>query len=1083
MSLNVQIQVPGLIRLAYPFQEQTLNTYARLNGAVHVDKDTLPSGTDFIKNQIPQETHSEVLPSHALAGKRYWIRTIKYFIDGSPIREVDYTDDEIPFYRFDEDYLPVFISEEEISAGQHAFQILATFFSIDNPGVNLFDVLAIDFIYDNSGPSLIEMLNRIAPPLHQGEVDVQLALRMLNYILVERTEGAMRLDIDGIEDLYDLTSVPDSLIPYLAATVGYDYFAGLLGNGVSVREELRFLPEWQKSAGTAASILTLLRAQRFDATIHPLYIDLRDNRLLRGGQARYAYQDQEVFRDEVVDRRLTALFTHGNHFVLETVVITFEARVTDTDGTISFIETFKAAWDAELENFVILFISDGTGSPSSPSVPLWLTYEDDGTPVLEEGIQSLFVDRMRRGLSMTFDRTVRVAAGTRINIGYEYELSARPGRQTRLSEFFDVDVHTNAGLNILTVSDYQRISDTVLRSKPLRTKLRQLTVPAKYGDLYVVNPTSYSSTGQPGNRDRLGENNIEQTAAQLNNPIRDVLSVRHKRTEVDGFLFSWELECDRWENRFSMFQSMEVDPAEYPTAYREQTLAFHTMLQRHYPILVGDDSWPSTLTEKERWLRQLDFNILNFKGGDTACQTVTDQTSHYYTIENDTPTSPAAQSRDGNIIELDVAAPISVANPVSIVLDYFEQVANLRTWDTITWEGADSVGFGTNGAFAVTPFDVAGTDRKELSWTSYGLSWKLTLIRFPVEADRDAFYVEREEMNNQQFEVGGSPEPKWYAILDVTGDFYTTPVHISATFSEVFANFQNACECCQLDLGEASYGSPSSFSFSETLGEAYRFYPLIFVEVVRVEDNKQVQLHEWTGGYWRETTNEDSNIDLTLNSMISGADWTLPLVLSGSASYVGPGPSGTNVPFNYVIRYCAKKAGDVLALEPRVSETDSFSRGILRRGLYGVDDENAIWFPPYSVKLEQLFDHKHNQVVETAAHDDIYFRNENLWPGLRYTIALDTPAAILEIQQMVYDALGNGYDGAFFYDETSPATKRYVQVLHFPKKLIFLTLNDFDIDAPFFYTPITPEDPIAWSTLSLDEWLDLLLDEWTEMFP
>lgn len=1090
MSLNATINVPGLINVAFPFSGSTITSYVRLNGTIFANKDELPAGIDFIKNQLPASMQDEVLLSHALQGKRYWIQTLNFFIDGNPIRQVDFTLDETPFYQFDEDYLPVFFSDEEIPVGSHQFQIQVFFFSIDNPGVIIFDTLGIDFIYDNTGPSLIDTLNKLSPPLVSGEIDTQLLLQMIDYAFSSRTEGAIKTDIDFLATLYDLDTVPDTIIPYLAATVGYDYFAGLLGNNFSIREELRFLPEWQKSAGTKRSIELLLIAQRFNVDIKPLYLDLQNHRLLPGVKARYESEDEFLFQEDRVDRRFTFPLTHGANFVRSSVVFSTEASITLIDGTIQFVPTFEAVFDEGTEAFVIRFISDGV---SSPDVPAWATINETGAAVTEDDIQSLLIDRLRGGATLTFDQTVRFAEGTRFKIGYIYELDARPGRLTRLSEFFDVVIRSEGAPNVLTVSDYRRLSDTVLRSKPFRTKMRQIVQPAKYADAYIVNPFSFSTTGEQSNRDRLEDNNIDIQAVQIRNPIRETVNIRHKRTELDGFLFSWEKDCDRFENRFSFFKNLTVDVCDYNEAFRE-VLRRDLMLQRHHTILVPDDTLFKTAEERRRFLPQLGFNILNFKGGDEpgdGCIEVNDYTSHFHTVEHSVLSSPAIEARNNMVIELDTVQPIGPADPITLNIDFLNvavisPLGNLREWHSILWTGSGTFIEGINDVLTGKPFDVDLPDRKEYSFTRNGIDFTLLFVRFPDQATLDAFYVERPTLNNYPFEVGGSPEAKWYAIVDASGDFFDIPIHLSVDFSNVFANFQNACDCCQQDLGEITFGafsspspmgSPSPFLgaivFDELLGEKYKFDPFIEVEVIRQEDNRQVQLFRWTGGWWKEVKNEDENIELTLNLITMDPSLTVPISVSGQAVYVGSGPVGDNVPYNYLVRMCAKKTGDLLAVKINAHFEDDFGAGIFHDGTFGVMDQDARYFAEQDTRLPMLFEHRHDQGNQNQpALDSHYFKDQNLWPGFRYTIALDTPEAISSLAQMIYDL--DSYDDVFFYD-TSPSTARYVQILHFPKKLVFLTLDEFDIDIPFFYTPIESE---AWESLTIDDWIDLLMDEW-----
>lgn len=1050
MSLNVQVFVPGLITINYPINRQTLTAFARLNGNIYINREELPEGTQYIKNQIPSALHPEVLESHSLRGKRYWIESVRYFVDGNIFRELNFIDDQTPFYQFDEDYIPNFIGGDEVSPGGHKFQVAVVFFSLDNPGVKIVDVAEIEYIYDNTAIRVIDALVKITPPQVQGRDDSQLLAEAMDYILTQRTEGSLKDDIDALQDLYDIDNVPDALLPYLAATVGYDYFSGSLGTA-SVREELRFLATWQKKAGTKGSILTLLRAQRFDADINPLYLDLTNNTLRRGGKQRFNYQDSIRYAQETVVRRISAGFTHGNNFVPDSVIIRFNAEVEQVDGTIDFVQTFEAVWDDVANVYKITQINTG----GSPSDPVWLVYADDGTPVSVEGIIDLNVDQLRRGFTMTFDRNVRITPGTTVTFDYVYEIDSRPGRNTRLSEFFDLDIRTLLGPNQLTVGDYRRLVNVVLKSKPLRTKLRQLRIPLFYADAYVVNTNSYSTTGQTGNRDRIDQANIDEAAVQLSNPVRDILIMRHNRRMIDGFKFTWERDCDRWENRFSMYKTLDVDPFDFDPVYRERIRQWR-MLHRQHAIILRDDADYTTDEEKRRWLVEIDRKILNFKGGDEegdGCKEATDYTDHMFTLAYPEPCSPAIQEIKGMFMELDTVTPIDSSNAVRFLFDFQpfgSPGGGLRDFYELSFDDTGMVEHGDYSGTALSAWDVDIDDRKEFSWTYNSVDLKMTFIRFQTDEALELFFAERPELDNMPFHVGGSPDPKWYAILDVTGDFYVNPFHVSIEFNDVYANFQNACECCQTEIGTIDGNAPVALAFDQTLDESYHYADRPYVEVVRVEDNRPVQVFEWRGGYWEQMVEDDPNITVSLDPFITASGWTNNGQIKGSASYVGPAP-GAMPAYSYLIRYCARLTGDRLRADPSLSFTDEWSKGILRRGVYGVIN-GQVYYSPFNIAPQDLFEHKHDQDITALAYDSHYFRDQNLFPGLRMTILMDSAAAIAEMAQLVYDTVGHEYDSYFFYDG-APASARYLRVSHFPKKLVFETLDTFNPASAPFETP------------------------------
>jgi hypothetical protein len=1005
MALQASVQYPGLLNITYPLQGQVISSHVRLAGrAVVPDPANLPAGTQWLIDRLEPADAAQVLNGHALFGKRYYLDTLTYYVDGRPFREVSYIDDEVGGHVFGNDYLNTVYDGTEIAAGPHRFTIVARFISHQNPGVELFDVVDLDLSYDATAISIAGYLDRITPSQFTGEVDVRITNAMLDYVLTQRTEGALKYDIDQLANLYDVDNAPAGLLPYLAKTVGYDYFAGLIASQGALREELRFLPEWQKSAGTEGSIQSLLRPLLLTGTITPLYLDVVSNYLVEGVKNRHRYTDELRIEDRTRDARFALPLTHGTAFVPATVNLS----VALDDGTV----VFQAIWDAaNLRLTTILF---------EETIP-WLE-RGDGSHALAGDVQEILADNARRGITVVFDQAMRVVATLRVTVAYQYDVDSRPRRNTRLSEFFDARIESAARPNTFEASDYLHVFEIIKRSKPFHTKLRHITFPAKSADAYHVNAFSLSSTGLLSNLDRIRDAGIKPTEVQLNNPIQEQVSLTQFNRLCDGFLFTWERDCNLFENRFGIFHDLDIDPRDQDEEFKTQLR--DDLVARGHAVWVHNDALYATPRERRRWLRRVDLRILNFTTP-PAAKVLEGQLAHFHTLRFDEVVSPAVQEFRDLMFELDDPAAFSPAGGVDLHVEVLSD-PSVRNGFSLRWEGGSSVvrTDHPSGATSTVPWDVDGTDEKVLLQTEAWGSATLTVVRFRDDAQLAAFRVARPNLDNYPFEVGGSPDPmKWYAVWDVEGDFYATPVHLSATFDFVWANHQGTT-CCENDA-EVSSAAPGPVSFSKSLGVVYQNADVV-VTVTNVETGDDVARYRWVGAYWVAEL-EHADLVVTLDPA-AGVGWSAAMSVDGTIEYVGAADS-----YTFALRACSTKVGDALVMTPSMGLSDDYKVHVhAHDGWFGIIDDGAVFFAPYDLNARAMIWHRHDQAQETIAEDDFRFRDGELQAGLTMTVTMPFASAA----QFTYDT--DSYDGNRFYD-AAPVADQAVTIHHFPKRLVVTT--------------------------------------------
>lgn len=1016
MSLQVQISVPGIIAVAYPLQGQTISSYVRLNGTVAIpNPGHLPAGEDYIKGQIDPLLWAQVTQSMQLKGKKYIIRDITYYMDGNAVRQVNYQEDEISSYRFNDDYIGI-VYGDQISAGRHKFTIVMTAVSDQNPGIEIYDTLDIDFNFDDTSTSVQTYLDKVAPQVFLGEVDHQIVLRMLDYVLTQRTEGALKTDIDFLANLYDLDLVPRSFIPFMAKTVGYDYFAGLLGNDDTIREELRFLPDWQKSVGTKESILVLLRALSLEGRITPLYLDLNNNILVPGVKRRYVYSDTIKVVSQTKRARFTFPLTQKT-FVPSTISLS----ITTPDNTV----VASLSWDI-VQNAAVWQSFLATG---------WLV-KQDGSPATQADVLSIYADNARGGITITFNGPMKAMQTLKILVDYQYEFEGRPRRNTRLSEFFDVDISSLVKPNDFKAKDYDHVMDIIKRSKPLRTKMRTITFPVKSADAYMVNADTVSDN-------RLDQYNISNQAVQINNPITESVVLTTSGLFSDGFLFSWEKDCNLFENRFGIYHSLALEPSYFGEEFR-QILANDTLVQRGHAIIVNDDRVQGN--DRVRYLRRVGFQLFNFTT-EPACYEGTDKLTHFQTIKHDAPVSPAVQTYHDRIIGLD-APVIDGSNPVSLFLDVLDQVPfGQRAGFVATWDGASGLvhtDLATN-APTVIFWDTNLSNLKIKTFTeSFGTA-VLTLYRPVVQADVENLYVARPNLRNITLVLN-----QWYAIWDLQADFNATPIHLSIQFAVVNMNHQG--DCCCGDLGMVTTSTP--LSFNTILGKVYQFGWEFDFEIYDLATQEVVAVYHWSSAYWTPIrTNGDIAVSL---SPVNSGSWTDDLRLQGTVTYTGAIPSG--IASEWGCRACPKKVGDNMVLNLSTTFEDDFGLAQTHRGMFGAIDDLT---PFLGVPIRSLVDHEHNQGNQRmAAYDGIYLRNNTVAACFVWTITFpavspfnwdsgarwDDPNVFTDAQ-MTWDS-GDTWDDDVEWD-TPGIGGTSLRIHHFPKKLVFQNFtpgND-----PFLY--------------------------------
>lgn len=1035
MSLNANIFVPGLIGITYPFSGQTLTSDTRLAGTVFADPAKLPAGLQYLISQLTPEQIPQLTPSYALQGKTYLIQSLTYYIDGTAYRSVDYTNDEIVSYQFSQDYLPNIVTGEPISAGPHRLTVYAQFFSLQNPGISIYDVIDINYTYDPTSISLRGYLDKMAPQPFLSAPDHQLIMEMLDWIMTQRTEGAIKRDIDAIGTFYDLKNIPDFLLPYLSNSLGYQYFAGLLGTSTgSIKQELAFLPEWQKTAGTLQSMLTLLRAFNLNLTVVPLYLDLVNNYLLPGAQTRFRYTDQEVIPVNTKATRLAFPFTHPDAFDPTTVTINVLANETPV---------MTIMWDKITDApMVTYFFEPAIGDVGN----YWLTpdqYAPNPVPTLFANIQSITVDPVVGGLVIAFNDLVTTVQKLRLTATYQYTKNTRPGRNTRLSEFFDVVINSSGAPNDKQASDYARIVQVITRSKPFTKKLRNLDIPIRYADAYQINTLTSAADGNIADTTILSANNIDRRAVNLSNPITEQVTITPFTRVLDGFTFSWENVCDRWENRFGIFQSLALDPLVYDPVTQAQLMG-DTLMQRGYAITVPDDTKLKTFTDFTRWARRLGLQIPNFKGGTTPYTVIPSYVGHYYTLQFPTPTSPQIDWFKNLIIELDDPLAYSPANTLAF---QFDLIGTVRSGFVVGWDGTNLTSGDINvGPLTPETWDSVSTDEYVKTWVDPSFlpgtaTMTLTLIRFSSVEAVKAFYVAREDTNNTQFEIGTG---KWYAVWDMQGDYYTDPIHMSVLFGFVKANFQND-SCCPV-LGDVTASSPLTFNEALT-GYGYNYQGLS-VAIINDQLNQEVARYVWNGGYW-EIRSSQSDLTVSLNPATTSLTGTV--LLSGIVTYTGPSVDA----YTYRVIFCPGRKGDLATYTPQVSLSDEFSNARLRRGQLSIFSKYNTFLG--GMYIQDLIDMSHDMNIPTEmAIDGFYLKTQEaspqelaLFPGLRMTLMPPPPCW----QQFQYNVSFYGFGSSSpegFYD-TAYGSQQYVQILHFPKRLVILTAANFIIESVPFY--------------------------------
>lgn len=1085
MSLQAMIHVPGLLSLNYPFSGQSITSHVRLAGSILIDSSKLPVGTQYIIDQLPPTTNPAlVLPSHALNGKDYMIGVVSYFVDGTLYREVDYTDDEVNAYQFNQDYLPVFFSGEELSPGEHTFSIQITGFSFDNPGIEIYDTLSIPFVYDQSAVSIYQYIQAISPQLFVGEVDWNIMMRALDYIMTLRSEGALKSDIDFLDSLYDIDAIPDTLLPYLGKTVGYDYFTGISGrNQSAVRQELRFLPDWQKSVGTLGSITSLLRALSLEVDLTPLYLDMVRNELVPGVNRYFAAEDSGLIRAGLRTRRYFTQFSHPN-FVPSTVVTQF---------LIGNLKVMEIVWSTIKGEPVVTYYDPANGwldaNFPSPAPTNAQELMDSGV------IERIDISSQRGGLTMFFSDLTGVNERIRIKTTYQIVRDTRPGRNHRLSEFFDVTVINRAPPNILLAEDFQRIVGIIQKSKPFRTKMREITFPLTMADIYHVNASSVSSTSSYGNLDILSGNNIRETGVNLRFPMREEVAYTNYNRLIDGFTFTWEDQCDRWENRFGIFHSLAIEPSLHTEATRH-IIQTDGLSRRGYAVRVEDDSLErvETDTDRLRLLRRLGLEAKNFKGGQIRCIEKNDIEVYYHKFflppgpGDEHPGSPcpdpvspvapwispyASPSVSPEIpdcfrmlhiavVEMDSPAEITTVNQVVHhfrVLDaenpgQFVQV-------NVTFSGIQTVSVEWEGISGPTPvvMDTVPTSTV-VPHAKSTLDYYLTLAHplqpqiqiilrftaFETDENIEYLYATEPQFNNMPFRAGGSPyTPFWYAFATVITDPWRFPVQWTATYDSVLTNFQDV-SCCEV-LGQLNAGSV--LPLNTALDQSYRYGPGS-IELVAIEDATG-DIHDrlvWNGEYW-VIAHQRSPLAWDMLSTGNSLDsWdpanTNPVTVQGSVGY----PAAAGLPAgvqesSYTFKVCAKQVGERLRYEVSVVFEEHFSMGRLHRGEYSPFDRTDTFYDGH--KAQDLLDLKHNKYHDALAMDDVYFRADEdqttpqIHPSIRYTLTPPVP-----LDQLQWDQVGHIFDGIFAWNAV-PAGAKYLHVNCFPRKTIFETADTFNI--------------------------------------
>lgn len=943
MAFSASIYVPGLITLSYPFTGQSITSHVRLAGSVVIDRNKLPQGTQYIIDQLPPGTDPLSVPvSAALNGKRYYLGVVSYYIDDNVYREVDYTEDEISSYQFDQDYLPTIIQGEDLSPGEHRLTIQITAFSFDNPAVEIFDIIELTFVYDQSAVSIFDYLQQITPQLYLGEVDWQIMMRAYDYVLTQRAEGALKNDVDFLEQLYDVDQVPDTLLPYLAVTLGYQYFAGIAGrNQEAVRQEIRFLPDWQKSVGTEESILVLLRALGLNANLTPLYLNLQENTLVEGVNRYFAASDEDLIRSDTFTNRVFTPFTHAHNFLPNTVVTRFFV------GTVNVLTVM---WNAAEEKPVV--------ASYNPAIN-WIEFGGVTPPdkaTFESYLDRIDVGNNRGGLTLFFNETAKFEMRVHIESDYQFVRDTRPGRNHRLSEFFDVDVLDRSNPNVLVAEDYQRVLNIILKSKPFRTKLREITFPISLADIYHVNTTSLSTTGQLGNLDIVAKNNIGNTGVNLNFPIREEVKLTQYYRAIEGFTFGWENDCDRWENRFGIFHSLAIEPDLHGCRVRH-LIQTDGLMRRGYAVRVEDDSNERVpdLDRQTRLLRRLGLEIKNFKGGDERKKVNYDQLVYwtkFFLNPNQSPpcppgspgspfspfspaspmVSPASPySPSGSptgssgpidnfrvlntsVVELDSPSPISPTNKVVHMFRVMDAdnpgvYSELR----VTFDGGNSIEYewvgcgpaqvinmtpvpqNPNICFAKTPPDFSVDF---VHPTIPGIMIFLQFSAFMTPENVDYLFAVDPTYNNMPFKTMGdtSPpsDPYWYVFATVITDPYKHPVQWLGLFDSVNTNFQDVT-CCT-ELGTVNPGG--FLSIDEELEESYR-YPIYHgIELLAIEDatGDIVDRLVWNGSYWETVLKRTELFWNMLPTGTGGDTWgSSPAVSPAQSPYEAPSVNNVRV--------------------------------------------------------------------------------------------------------------------------------------------------------------------------------------------
>jgi hypothetical protein len=620
---------------------------------------------------------------------------------------------------------------------------------------------------------------------------------------------------------------------------------------------------------------------------------------------------------------------------------------------------------------------------------------------------------------------MRAVDTLRVTVSYQYNVGSRPRRNTRLSEFFDVRVESAARPNTFEASDYLHVYEIVKRSKPFHTKLRSITFPARSADAYHVNPYSLSSTGQLSNLDRMEDAGIRPQEVQLNNPVQESVTIRQFNRLCDGFLFTWERDCNLFENRFGIFHDLDIDPVhqseEFKAILRDDDLA-----ARGHAVWVHNDALYTTPQERLRWLRRVDLRLLNFTTP-PAAQVIENHLAHFHTIKWDEVVSPAIQERRDLMFELDDPTEFSPAGGIEFHVETMTD-PSVRNGFSLRWEGGSDVvrTDHPSGSTSTVPWDVDGLDEKVLTQVESWGSATLTVVRFRDQAQLLAFYAARPSLDNYPFEVGGSPDPmKWYAVWDLEADFYVTPIHLAATFDFVWANHQGTT-CCD-DEAEVSSLSPGPEAFSKALGYVYQNANVV-VTVTAKETGEDVARYRWVGAYWVAEL-EHADLTVTLDPA-AATGLTSLLSVDGTIEYVGAADS-----YTFALRACSTKVGDLLVMTPEMSVSDDYKVHLhAHDGWFGIIDDGMVYFPPYDLNARTMIDHKHDQAKATIAEDDFRFRDGELQAGLIMTITMPFAAAA----QFTYDT--DSYDGNRFYDG-APVADQAVSIHHFPKRLVVETAD------------------------------------------